>query len=123
MSGADRALRGVDGAEPLAESRRRVARSLLLREGAVWLGGLAFLAVAGAAESGGRTFCALRNLGFDWCPGCGLGRSVALLFLGRVAESFATHPLGGAAVFILVARIAHLLYRSWPRFQSKGNAA
>ncbi len=112
----------MTGAE-LAESRRGVARSLFLREGAVWLSGLAFLAASGAAESGGRTLCVFRNLGIDWCPGCGLGRSIALLFAGRFAESFATHPLGGAAVLILIARIAHLLYRAGSRFQSRGKIA
>lgn len=104
-------------------ARSRVARALLLREGAVWLGGLALLAAHGAAEPAGRSLCVLRNLGVDACPGCGLGRSIALLFAGRAADSFAAHPLGAAALVILVARIAHLIYRSRPRFQSKGRIA
>jgi len=107
----------------LAHARRRVARSLLLREGAVWAAGLAFLAAHGAAEPGARSLCLLRNLGVDACPGCGLGRSIAHLFAGRFAESFAAHPLGAAAVLILVARIAYLFYRSRPRFLSGGKIA
>jgi hypothetical protein len=50
------------------------------------------------------TICPFSNLGITFCPGCGLGRSVTFLFHGMFTESFSSHPLGLAAVILLVHR-------------------
>src|SRR5687768_12941054 len=76
-------------------------------EALIWISGLILLALM-SPEIGHFTICPLSNLGFDFCPGCGLGRSISLLFRGRVLESFAAHPLGIFAVIILTYRIFHL---------------
>jgi hypothetical protein len=54
------------------------------------------------------TLCPLYHLGFDHCPGCGLGRSISFLFHGDLAQSFSTHPLGIFAVIVLSYRIFEL---------------
>jgi hypothetical protein len=54
------------------------------------------------------TICPLALAGFDFCPGCGLGRSISYLFHGQFSQSIQTHPLGLVAVFILVHRIITL---------------
>jgi hypothetical protein len=54
------------------------------------------------------SICPLNFLGFHYCPGCGLGRSIALLFRGRFAESFNMHPLGSFALAMIGFRIFQL---------------
>ncbi|MFY0651583.1 MAG: DUF2752 domain-containing protein [Cyclobacteriaceae bacterium] len=58
------------------------------------------------------TVCPIANVGFDWCPGCGLGRSVALIFRGRFLDSFEMHPLGFLALAVLSHRVVSLFNQS-----------
>lgn len=51
------------------------------------------------------TLCPLENMGFDWCPGCGLGRSIALLMHGKIAASVTMHVLGIPTFLVLIHRI------------------
>jgi hypothetical protein len=76
-------------------------------EALIWFFGLITLALI-SPDAGHFTICPLSNLGFDFCPGCGLGHSISLLFRGEFAKSFAAHPLGIFAVIILTYRIIHL---------------
>ncbi len=55
------------------------------------------------------SICPLENLGFRYCPGCGLGRSVSFLLHGDVARSLETHILGIPATIILLFRTFFLL--------------
>ncbi|MEI7906308.1 MAG: DUF2752 domain-containing protein [Bacteroidota bacterium] len=48
--------------------------------------------------------CPLHNLGYNFCPGCGLGHSLSLFIHGYIAQSFSAHPLGIPAAFILLHR-------------------
>ncbi|MCU0356491.1 MAG: DUF2752 domain-containing protein [Cyclobacteriaceae bacterium] len=52
--------------------------------------------------------CPLALSGLDFCPGCGLGRSVSHLLHGQWRESWAMHPLGIPAFLILTYRIYSL---------------
>lgn len=81
-------------------------------EALCWLTGLLWLALSEAGSSGHFTLCPLKNAGFDFCPGCGLGKSVTLLFQGEVSASFDAHPLGIFAVIILSFRIIDLTKQS-----------
>jgi len=54
------------------------------------------------------TFCPLANMGIDWCPGCGLGRSVTQLFHWNLKESFKMHWFGVPATLIIMYRIVVL---------------
>ncbi len=56
-------------------------------EAVIWLGALILLMVY-QPEGNHFTICPLYHLGFEHCPGCGLGRSISLFFRGDFAESF-----------------------------------
>lgn len=55
------------------------------------------------------SLCPLANLGWDFCPGCGLGHSIAYIFRGDFAASFAEHPLGLPALIMLLFRVVTLV--------------
>ncbi len=78
-------------------------------EGAVWTAALVYLAFFFNPADAHFTICPLSNFGFEYCPGCGLGRSIALLFSGNFVESFQTHILGIPAVIILIFRTISIL--------------
>lgn len=54
--------------------------------------------------SKGVTFCLLDHMGI-YCPGEGLGHSIAFLFRGELTESINANLMGPVAVVILAARI------------------
>jgi hypothetical protein len=77
-----------------------------------WIAAFLFLAMAKPAahpEDVHFTFCPLANLGLHWCPGCGLGRAITLIFHGSIMESFQYHWLGIPAVLIISYRMVTLL--------------
>lgn len=83
------------------------------REAFVWILAIVILALQ---EPGAHHYsiCPLDRLGFDFCPGCGLGRSVTYLFHLDIEASFSTHPLGIPAVILLLTRsVRVLLNRSY----------
>jgi hypothetical protein len=80
-------------------------------EALVWIAGLLTLGLLDPTQEAHVTICPLANLGFEFCPGCGLGRSISFLFRGEFLQSFQSHPLGIAAVPILLHRIFVLLAR------------
>ncbi|WP_240618525.1 DUF2752 domain-containing protein [Pedobacter yonginense] len=57
------------------------------------------------------TLCPLANLGFEnWCPGCGLGRSISHILHGEFSNSFSEHWFGLPALLIILYRIYTLTY-------------
>jgi hypothetical protein len=85
-------------------------------EAVIWIIGLAFLAWSDPLADPHFKICPLAMAGFDWCPGCGLGRSVSFIFRGDFESSFQSHPLGIAAVIILSFRVIQLTkkyFNSW----------
>lgn len=78
-------------------------------EGIVWTTAVIYLAFIFNPAESHFTICPLSNFGFEECPGCGLGRSISLLFSGKFVESFQTHILGIPAVIILISRIITIL--------------
>lgn len=76
-------------------------------EALCWAAGLALLALSDTAADH-FSLCPLKNAGIHFCPGCGLGRSVTLLFHGEISASFQMHPLGMFAVIVLSFRIVDL---------------
>lgn len=56
--------------------------------------------------------CLLEWAGMSWCPGEGLGRSVALLVRGDLAASLQYHLMGIPAVSIMAGRISYLIHRN-----------
>lgn len=75
----------------------------------IWVSALVYLALIDPFASKHLDLCVFHNIGIEFCPGCGLGRSIAMLFEGEFVEAFKTHPLGLVAVAILSYRIFSLL--------------
>ena len=84
-------------------------KNLLGFEVLIWTAGLFFLVFINNPAESHFTICPLTNLGFDFCPGCGLGNSISYLFRGDITSSFNSHPLGFFALIVLLTRIIHLL--------------
>lgn len=78
-------------------------------EAFIWICGLFYLILINSPETSHFTVCPLVNLGFDFCPGCGLGNSISHLFRGNFVASFQSHPLGIFAFIIILARIYSLI--------------
>lgn len=59
------------------------------------------------------SICPLDRLGFDFCPGCGLGKSIAFAARGNVSASFQSHPLGLFAILVIISRIGSIFHRNY----------
>ncbi|HEY8511111.1 MAG TPA: DUF2752 domain-containing protein [Cyclobacteriaceae bacterium] len=76
-----------------------------------WLWMAALIALAFHNPDSGKhlALCPLHYLGFDFCPGCGLGRSISYALHGQLADSLSMHPLGVFALIVLSYRIVQLI--------------
>ena len=57
----------------------------------------------------GASFCLFDQLGISFCPGDGLGHSVAYVFRGQFTNAMEANLLGPLAVVVLSGRIIQLL--------------
>jgi len=85
-------------------------------ETAVWILGLFFLIFIHIPGETHFTICPFANLGFDFCPGCGLGNSISYLFRGELSLSFHSHPLGIFALIIITIRIITIIKNNRRRY-------
>ncbi len=85
----------------------------------IWSAALIYLAIFKQPDYNHFTFCPLKNLGFEFCPGCGLGNSISFIFHGDVQSSLAAHPFGIAALIILVSRIISLLKQEGSKYAKR----
>ena len=81
-------------------------------EAFIWVLGLIVLGAINPYGVEHFSICPVKNLGFNYCPGCGLGHSVSYLFHGNIQQSIHTHLLGIPAVLILSSRIFTIVKRS-----------
>jgi len=81
-------------------------------EAIIWTISLVALAFYYPDDHAHVTLCPISNLGFNFCPGCGLGRSIAFLFHGEIFKSWQAHPLGIFAVIILTYRVITLTLKT-----------
>lgn len=58
------------------------------------------------------TFCLYNQLGIEFCPGCGLGRSMALALRGNLQASLQMHPAGIIAILVILYRIVFIISRN-----------
>lgn len=77
-------------------------------EWSVFLVGLILLAMM-SPENNGHTWCLFEYAGIGFCPGEGLGHSIAYTFRGDLSSAINAHFAGPAAVLILSFRIIHIL--------------
>lgn len=90
-------------------------------EGVLWLIGLTYLFFINPYEEPRFTLCPFHNLGIEFCPGCGLGRSISFIYHFDFINSFHTHPLGIIALVLIANRIIILLKRTKNNFNKKEN--
>jgi hypothetical protein len=85
---------------------------LLNIEALIWTSGLLLLAFINT-DTSHYTICPFKNLGIDFCPGCGLGRSIHYLLHLQIDKSINAHPLGIFAFAVLIRRIFELTRNSF----------
>ena len=90
--------------------------SLIGFEALVWILGLAYLLLIHSPGETHFTICPLSNLGFEFCPGCGLGNSISYFFKGDFISSFHSHPLGIFALLIIIFRIFTIIKNNRRRY-------
>jgi len=92
---------------------KNVFRQIIFKlplEATIWITGLIALAIYYPADTSHASLCVFNNLGFTFCPGCGLGRSISYLMHGEFINSLVTHPFGILAVVILLSRSLKLFF-------------
>lgn len=67
------------------------------------------------------SFCPIDWLGFDFCPGCGLGKSVAFAARGEFSASLESHPLGFFAIAIIIGRVGSIFRRNYNLIKEKNH--
>lgn len=72
-----------------------------------WTGALISLAIIDPCGSH-YDLCIFHLLGWQHCPGCGLGHSIAFLLRGDLLSSWRSHPLGAFALIVILNRISVL---------------
>lgn len=70
-------------------------------EPAIWSVALLLLWLTYPAGDEGITLCIFHHIGVAWCPGCGIGRSMAHLMHGNFAASLQAHWFGLPALIII----------------------
>jgi len=85
-------------------------------EASVWISGLVYLLLFHAPGEAHFTICPLSNLGFEFCPGCGLGNSISYIFKGDFIASIHSHPLGIFALIIITLRIITIIKNNRRRY-------
>jgi hypothetical protein len=85
----------------------------------IWIAGLTVLAIINPDSNSHFTLCPFKNLGFNYCPGCGLGHSISYLFHGNIKASLQSHILGIPSVMILSVRTISLIIKSNLNIQLK----
>ncbi|MEX0647859.1 MAG: DUF2752 domain-containing protein [Balneolaceae bacterium] len=73
--------------------------------------GLLLMALLDPSDSA-SSLCPLDRIGFEFCPGEGLGRSIAYGFRGDFHSSLQAHPAGLPAIVIILGRIVSIFRRN-----------
>ncbi len=77
-------------------------------EAIVWSGALLLLFFMN--PDGGPSLCILKNVGFQWCPGCGLGHAIHHALHFNVTASLEAHLLGIPATLLLIYQTIKSVY-------------
>lgn len=98
----------------------RVIGNFILQnlEAIIWMSVIMYFAVLPVPVENHFTICPLKLAGFEYCPGCGLGRSIILLLHGKITESIMIHPLGIFALPLFVARIG-IIFRKYFQYKKQ----
>ncbi|NGP87893.1 DUF2752 domain-containing protein [Fodinibius halophilus] len=77
---------------------------------AAFTAGLLLLAFMDPEIANGPGLCVFEQLGISFCPGDGLGHSIAYTFDGNIDNAMQSNILGPFAIIILIGRIGYLIY-------------
>lgn len=72
--------------------------------------GLTLMAAMNPYVDNGSSWCLFETLGISYCPGDGLGHSVAFLVRGDYIRAFEANMMGPAAVLVISSRVLYLLH-------------
>ncbi len=86
---------------------------------AAFSGGLLLLALMDPYTTSGPGLCILENLGFQYCPGDGLGHSISFIFRGKFDNAMEANILGPFAVIIMSGRIFYLFSQNFLNHNEK----
>lgn len=75
----------------------------------MWIAALVSLIFVNPYQTDHFTLCIFNQMGIDFCPGCGIGRSISMIYHGNFVDSFQMHPLGVFALAVILYRIITLL--------------
>lgn len=78
-------------------------------EASFWLAALILLAFSNPHQEH-YSLCLFNQIGFSYCPGCGIGHAISYFFHGQIVDSFNAHPLGIIAIGIILYRIVQLIF-------------
>ena len=81
------------------------------REATMWFISLIYLMFINPYELNHFSFCLFNIIGIDFCPGCGIGRSISMIYHGDIWGSLKMHPLGIFALTMIFYRIVTLLQK------------
>lgn len=70
--------------------------------------GLLFMGLMNPYVDTGSSLCLFEALNFNFCPGEGLGHSIAFTFRGDLNEAIEAHPVGPFTILILSGRVLFL---------------
>jgi len=88
-------------------------------ESLFWLSAFLYLAVINPYEPRHLSFCLFSLVGIENCPGCGLGKSISMIFHGDFIGSFNSHPLGIPALILITRRIFQLIKNTTTKKSTK----
>lgn len=71
--------------------------------------GLLLMAVMNPYTDYEATWCLFENIGITFCPGEGLGHSIAFMVRGEYISSIEANIMGPFALIILISRIVYLI--------------
>lgn len=81
-------------------------------EAIMWSVALLYLMFINPYELNHFSFCIFNMIGIDFCPGCGIGRSISMIYHGDILGSLKMHPLGIFALGVIFYRIVTLLQKN-----------
>jgi Protein of unknown function (DUF2752) len=81
-------------------------------EALMWIFALVYLILINPYQIQHFSFCLFKLIGIDFCPGCGIGRSISLIYHGDFLASLRMHPLGLFALLVIIYRIITLLRKN-----------
>jgi hypothetical protein len=87
---------------------RKILQSPFLEAG-IWGMALLYLFFMNPFEDSTVSLCILKNIGFEHCPGCGLGRSISFLLHGELSSSWGAHKFAIPTLLILTYRIIQII--------------